>query len=159
MRVAPVLAAAFAALALPLAAGAGGGAGGARGSGRPRGPGRPGGGAAGGPAEPTGGGTPPRRYSCIHGLGHAYMRLYSELLPPALAACRSLGPVDAPDCGQGAFHDYWIALSGLDATRHPAMAVSPRQLCGRQPALFVRACWFRAFLERPPRRPIATAGG
>src|SRR5256884_1428146 len=100
-----------------------------------------------------------QRYSCVHGLGHAYMRLYSELLPPALAACRSLGPVDAPDCGQGAFHDYWIALSGLDATRHPAMAVSPRQLCGRQPALFVRACWFRAFLERPPRRPIATAGG
>jgi hypothetical protein len=98
-----------------------------------------------------------RRYSCIHGLGHAYMRLYSELLPPALAACRSLGPVDAPDCGQGAFHDYWIALSGLDSTRHPTAAASPRQLCGRQPALFVRACWFRAFLERPPKRAIASA--
>jgi hypothetical protein len=98
-----------------------------------------------------------RRYSCIHGLGHAYMRLYSELLPPALAACRSLGPVDAPDCGQGAFHDYWIALSGLDSTHHPTAAVSPRQLCGRQPAIFVRACWFRAFLERPPRRAIASA--
>ena len=99
-----------------------------------------------------------RRYSCIHGLGHAYMRLYAEILPAALAACRTLGPVDAPDCGQGAFHDYWIALAGLDSTRSPGEKVSARRLCGRQPALFVRACWFRSFLERPPPRAIASAG-
>jgi hypothetical protein len=98
-----------------------------------------------------------RRYSCIHGLGHAYMRLYSELLGPSLAMCSELGRRNAPDCAQGAFHDYWIALSGLDATKTPAKAVSPRTLCARQRAVFVRACWFRAFLERPPRRPIATA--
>ena len=99
-----------------------------------------------------------QRYSCIHGLGHAYMRLYSELLPLALGACRELGAVNAPDCGQGAFHDYWIALSGLDATKRPTVVASPRKLCGRQPALFVRACWFRSFLERPPVAPIESAG-
>ena len=98
-----------------------------------------------------------QRYSCIHGLGHAYMRLYSELLPLALGMCRELGPVNAPDCGQGAFHDYWIALSGLDATKRPKLVASPRSLCGRQPALFVRACWFRAYLERPPSGGIRTA--
>jgi hypothetical protein len=98
-----------------------------------------------------------QRYSCIHGLGHAYMRLYSELLPLALGVCRELGPVNAPDCAQGAFHDYWIALSGLDSTKRPTSVASPRRLCGRQPALFVRGCWFRAFLERPPRRAIASA--
>src|SRR5205085_220172 len=97
------------------------------------------------------------RYSCIHGLGHAYMRLYSELLAPALSMCRALGRVNAPDCAQGAFHDYWIAESGLDSTKALHAAASPRRLCGRQPALFVRACWFRAFLERPPRHAIATA--
>jgi hypothetical protein len=108
-------------------------------------------------AECNRGATRYQRYSCIHGLGHAYMRLYSELLPLSLQSCRELGPSNAPDCAQGAFHDYWISLSGLDATKRPELAVSPRKLCGQQAAVFVRACWFRAYLERPPRRPIATA--
>lgn len=109
-------------------------------------------------AECDRGATRYRRYSCIHGLGHAYMRLYAELLPLALRSCRALGPTNAPDCAQGAFHDYWIATAGRDATRHlPAGEQSPRVLCGRQARAFVRACWFRAFLERPPRHAIATA--
>jgi hypothetical protein len=93
-----------------------------------------------------------QRYSCVHGLGHAYMRLFGELVGPALGACSALGPTDAADCAQGAFHDYWIAVAGLDQTRRPAdTTASPRKLCGAQHVQFVRACWYRAWLERPPR--------
>jgi hypothetical protein len=93
-----------------------------------------------------------QRYSCVHGLGHAYMRLFGELVGPSLAACSALGPDDAADCAQGAFHDYWIAVAGLDQTKRPAdTTTSPRKLCGAQHAQFVRACWYRAWLERPPR--------
>src|SRR5919202_2232489 len=93
-----------------------------------------------------------QRYSCVHGLGHAYMRLFGELVGPALGACSALGRTNAADCAQGAFHDYWIAVAGLDQTRRPAgTATSPRKLCSAQHAQFVRACWYRAWLERPPR--------
>ena len=96
-----------------------------------------------------------QRYSCIHGLGHAYMRLYGETIPFALDQCRALGPRDAQDCAQGAYHDYWISVAGLDATHRPRDPVtSPRALCGRQPLEFVRACWYRALLERPPAKTV-----
>lgn len=95
------------------------------------------------------------RYSCVHGLGHAYARLYLDYPLPALASCKLLGADDAPDCAQGVFHDYWIAVDGLDnAQRHAGMTTSPRALCGRYSGDFARACWYRAFLERPPRRPV-----
>lgn len=100
-----------------------------------------------------------QRYSCIHGLGHAYARMFLDAIDPALASCRALGPQDAPDCAQGVFHDYWIALSGLDNTKRPVVGVvsSPRVLCGGQAAEYVRPCWYRAFLERPPSHPVRTA--
>src|SRR5262249_20770614 len=67
------------------------------------------------------------RYSCVHGLGHAYMRTYMEALPIALHACRALGPTAAQDCAQGAFHDYWFSLTGTDSTREQARpTTSPR---------------------------------
>ena len=98
------------------------------------------------------------RYSCIHGLGHAYMRLFGESLHLALGWCRALGPENAVDCAQGAYHDYWISLSGYDNTRPPPHAkTSPRAVCDSQPAGFVRACWYRAFLERPPRHTPRSA--
>jgi len=86
-------------------------------------------------------------YSCIHGLGHAFMRINLEMLPQALAMCEQLG-ANAPDCAQGAYHDYWFSISGYDATKRQAKPVSdPRELCGAQPAAFVRSCWYRSFLE------------
>jgi hypothetical protein len=101
-----------------------------------------------------------QRYSCIHGLGHAYARLFNDAIAPALDACRQLGAANAPDCAQGVYHDYWIAVSGLDATHRPAAAVtSPRGLCSTQPSQFVRPCWYRAFLERPPAEPVVSASG
>jgi hypothetical protein len=101
-----------------------------------------------------------QRYSCIHGFGHAYMRLYSEQLPYALRSCRLLGPQNAPDCAAGAFHDYWIAVSGLDDTHRPADTIlSPRLLCTKDAGGFVRGCWYRALLERPPAQPVKTAAG
>jgi hypothetical protein len=99
-----------------------------------------------------------RQYTCVHGLGHAYMRLYGEYLKYALPQCRRLGPRSAADCAQGAFHDYWIATSGRDATKkRPGLVTSPRVLCGARTGTFAMACWYRVFVERPPVHPVRTA--
>jgi hypothetical protein len=95
-------------------------------------------------------------YSCVHGLGHAYMRAYNEELPIALRMCSRLPHVDVVDCAQGAYHDYWFSLSGVDGTVQLGPSLRPRALCGRQPQMFVRACWYRAFMESPPSRALNT---
>jgi hypothetical protein len=93
-------------------------------------------------------GTRFQRYSCIHGFGHAFMRIYGDRLELALPRCRALGPGSAPDCAQGAYHDYWFAVLGADDAPPPADSVTnPRELCADQPASFVRPCWYRSFLE------------
>jgi hypothetical protein len=98
-----------------------------------------------------------QKYSCVHGFGHAYMRLYAEQLPFALHACRLLGNENAADCAAGAFHDYWIAVSGLDKTHRPKnLITSPRVLCAKDSGGFVRGCWYRALLEHPPAKPLRT---
>ena len=92
-----------------------------------------------------------QRYSCIHGFGHAFMRIYGDRLDRALPLCTALGPGSAPDCAQGAYHDYWFAVLGADDATRPENAVTnPRELCAAQPAGFVRPCWYRAFLEQRP---------
>jgi hypothetical protein len=98
-----------------------------------------------------------QRYSCIHGFGHAFMRLSEEQLEPALRLCDALGADAASDCAQGAFHDYWFAVSGLDDTSAPDDSeTDPRVLCGAQAERFVRQCWYRAFIERPPAGAVDT---
>jgi hypothetical protein len=98
-----------------------------------------------------GAGTRFQRYSCVHGFGHAFMRLYEDQLEPALELCTALGPQEAPDCAQGAYHDYWFAVVGADeATLSEAAVTDPRRLCGAQPEAYVRPCWYRAFLENRP---------
>jgi hypothetical protein len=93
-------------------------------------------------------GTRFQRYSCIHGFGHAFMRIYGDRLELALPLCRALGPRSAPDCAQGAYHDYWFAVLGADDATPPGEpVVNPRELCAGQPTSFVRPCWYRAFLE------------
>jgi hypothetical protein len=92
-----------------------------------------------------------QRYSCIHGFGHAFMRLYEDKLEPALKLCTALGPKAAPDCAQGAYHDYWFAVVGADEATLPDDAITdPYRLCGAQPEAYVRPCWYRAFLENRP---------
>jgi hypothetical protein len=93
-----------------------------------------------------------RRYSCIHGFGHAFMRVYAEQLQPSLKLCKALGPGSASDCAQGVYHDYWFSVSGFDSTRSPSPkpVTDPRRLCAGQAAEFVRPCWYRAFLETRP---------
>src|SRR5262245_56905766 len=96
-----------------------------------------------------------QEYTCVHGLGHAFMRNYSESIPYALRGCDTLGDRFAPDCGMGVFHDYWLSLSGLDDTQMPAdVELSPRKLCAGQAARYVRVCWYPSFLIRPPATPI-----
>ena len=93
-------------------------------------------------------GTRFQRYSCVHGFGHAFMRIYGDRLQLALPMCRALGPGSAPDCAQGAYHDYWFAVLGADdATPPPDSVINPRELCAKQPPSFVRPCWYRSFLE------------
>jgi hypothetical protein len=91
-----------------------------------------------------------QRYSCVHGFGHAFMRLHDDDLAPALALCRALGD-QAPDCAQGAYHDYWFGVIGRDdAARPPDAVTDPAELCGAQPEEFVRPCWYRAFIDSRP---------
>jgi hypothetical protein len=99
-----------------------------------------------------------RSYTCVHSLGHALMRGYHETLPLAIRACVRLGSAYAPDCTQGAFHDYWISLRGADDTTSPIHAVrSARVLC-REPAYarWALGCWYRYFLEQVPAPAIST---
>jgi hypothetical protein len=88
-----------------------------------------------------------REYTCIHGSGHAFMRGYHGRLESAILACKMLGARFTPDCAQGAFHDYWISLSGGDGTERPKQAdVDPRSVCGQY--AYPRPCWYRYFWER-----------
>jgi hypothetical protein len=92
-----------------------------------------------------------QEYSCIHGFGHAFMRIYGERLEPALHLCRALGARAAADCGQGAYHDYWFAVAGADdATLSEKPVRDPRELCAAAPEEFVRPCWYRAWIENRP---------
>jgi hypothetical protein len=103
-------------------------------------------------------GTRYRRYSCTHGFGHAFMRIYEDQLRPALGLCRALGPGAAPDCAQGAYHDYWFAVIGADDATTPDRPVTdPRRLCGAQPEPFVRPCWYRAFVDNRPDIEVESA--
>jgi len=86
-----------------------------------------------------------RSYTCVHGIGHALMRGYHGRLRQSVAACRKLGE-QAPDCAQGAFHDYWISLRGADGTVRRANGASPRFLCNGH-LWYVRPCWYRYFVE------------
>jgi hypothetical protein len=98
-----------------------------------------------------------RAFTCVHSLGHALMRGYHESLFLAVNACTRLGAAHAPDCAQGAFHDYWIALRGADETTSPVGVVrSPRALCARYPR-FALACWYRYFIEQPQPPSIERA--
>jgi hypothetical protein len=100
-----------------------------------------------------------QNYSCIHGFGHAFMRIYGDRLEPALHLCRVLGERSAADCAQGAYHDYWFAVVGADDASLSEEAVKdPRRLCGVAPAEFVRPCWYRAWIEnRPEAFDLSTA--
>jgi hypothetical protein len=97
-----------------------------------------------------------RAYTCVHGLGHALMRAYHGQLREAVAACRRLRPVYAPDCAQGAFHDYWISFRGADGTVPlRGASSSPRVVCDGR-FTYIRPCWYRYFLEKPLMVPIRT---
>ncbi len=101
-----------------------------------------------------------RSYTCIHTLGHAYMRLYHGQLAFGVKACRELPAVQAPDCAQGAYHDYWLSIAGRDSAKKPRNALTaPRVVCGHAIRAFVRPCWFRYFVELPPARLPETPAG
>lgn len=97
-----------------------------------------------------------REYTCVHGSGHAFMRGFHSQLRDAVNACNELGPVNAPDCAQGAFHDYWISLGGGDGTSAPENADdSPESVCGQY--TYKRPCWYRYFWERRADTRVYTA--
>jgi hypothetical protein len=100
-----------------------------------------------------------REFTCVHSLGHALMRGYHESLFLAVGACRRLGPEAAPDCAQGAFHDYWIALRGADESTVPMHAVaSPRRLCAEPDyRRYAVQCWYRYWIEKVPAPYLASA--
>jgi hypothetical protein len=87
------------------------------------------------------------------------MRGYHESLFLAVGACRRLGSQAAPDCEQGAFHDYWIALRGADESTVPMHAVSsPRRLCAEPDyRSYAIQCWYRYWVEQVPGPYVQTA--
>lgn len=97
-----------------------------------------------------------REYTCVHGSGHAFMRGFHGQLTDSVRACNALGQLRAPDCAQGAFHDYWIALGGADGATAPAGAeTSPETVCGA--FQYKRPCWYRYFWERKASLRVYTA--
>jgi hypothetical protein len=99
-----------------------------------------------------------RQYTCVHGLGHAYARVYDDYLQYAIPLCRKLGRRDGPDCAQGAFMDYWMSIGGRDGTkRRPGASASARVVCGRWNGTLAMACWYRYFTERPPAEAVVSA--
>jgi hypothetical protein len=95
-----------------------------------------------------------REYTCFHGSGHAFMRGYHGQLSSAVIACKSLGARYTPDCAQGAFHDYWISLSGGDGTTRPEKAdTDPESVCSSY--AYPRPCWYRFFWERKQSATVA----
>ncbi len=98
-----------------------------------------------------------RQYTCFHGSGHAFMRGYHGQLASAVIACKSLGARFTPDCAQGAFHDYWISLSGGDGTEATeGRDANPRSVCASY--AFPRPCWYRFFWERKQSAAVADEG-
>ena len=98
-----------------------------------------------------------RQYTCFHGSGHAFMRGYHSQLSSAVIACKALGARFTPDCAQGAFHDYWISLNGVDDTERPKQAdTNPRSVCASY--AFPRPCWYRFFWERKQSASVADEG-
>jgi hypothetical protein len=97
-----------------------------------------------------------RRYTCIHGVGHALMRGHHGQLRPAVATCQRLLRY-GQDCAQGVFHDYWISLRGADGTtRRTSGLRSPRYVCDGRYG-YVRPCWYRYFVEQPLGPVIGSA--
>jgi hypothetical protein len=97
-----------------------------------------------------------REYTCYHGSGHAFMRGYHGILASAIVACKTLGS-HTPDCAQGAFHDYWISLSGGDGTKKPKNAdARPRSVCAKY--AYPRPCWYRFFWERKQSASVSDQG-
>jgi len=98
-----------------------------------------------------------QNYTCYHSLGHAYMRYYHGQLSYSLKSCDALG-AQAPDCVQGAFHDYWLGLSGQDGAKYThGLPRTARRLCARQSGIDVVACWFRYYVTIPPKRTPSSA--
>jgi hypothetical protein len=97
-----------------------------------------------------------RSYTCVHGIGHALMRAYHGDLKLSVDSCRKLGE-QAPDCAQGAFHDYWISLRGADGTTLRENGFSPRFLCNGHLS-YVRPCWYRYFVELTDAPIMESAG-
>ena len=102
-----------------------------------------------------------QRYSCVHGFGHAFMRLYADQLKPALELCVELGADTAPDCAQGAYHDYWLAVIGADDTTLQGPARDRSAAALRRPAGGVRAAVLvpRVPRDAPRRVPDRGAAG
>ena len=96
-----------------------------------------------------------QRYSCTHGFGHAYMRLYGEQLPFALHACKLLGPEERGrlrgrrvprllDRGSG---------TGQREASRRSLVTSPAKLCPAR----ARGLRARLLVPRTARAPAAQA--
>ena len=81
-----------------------------------------------------------QRYSCVHGFGHAFMRLYGDQLEPALAAVRRARTGRGPRLRAGRVPRLLVRRDGADdatlrerAAHRPAAALrrpSQRSSCG-----------------------------
>ena len=93
-----------------------------------------------------------RRYSCVHGLGHAFMRIYNDRLKPALALCSALGAAGGARLRAGRLPRLLVrgrrcrrrvpARRGGHRPDASSAAASRPRSCG--------PCWYRAFVDNRP---------
>ena len=111
-------------------------------------------GAGRGGAACAGAGTRFQRYSCVHGFGHAFMRLYEDQLEPALELCVALGRGRAPTARRAPTTTTG-SRSSAPTTRRSREQPSPTRYALRRPAGGVRA---PLLVPRLPRdRPAASS--
>ena len=98
-------------------------------------------------------GTRYQRYSCTHGFGHAFMRIYDDSLRPRSGCAAQLGARGrrptaprAPTTTTGSRSIGADDASAAGASRDR----SPRGSAAAQPVGFVRPCWYRAFVDNRP---------
>lgn len=99
------------------------------------------------------------RYSCIHGLGHAFGRSARNHLDRTMELCDALGVGPRIDCAAGGYHEFWFGVTGFDTSPVPPgdAPTDPAAFCAAQARWLAVPCWARAVQNMDIRVPDTAA--